>query len=55
MNIIEHMWDQFDGLVHAHNPLPHNKGGDVGCSLGGMGQFPTGSFGQALKQYALLC
>jgi hypothetical protein len=25
MNIIEHVWDQLDALVHAHNPLPCNK------------------------------
>jgi len=25
MNIIEHVWDQLDALVHARNPLPHNK------------------------------
>ena len=25
MNIIEHVWDQLDALVHAWNPLPHNK------------------------------
>jgi hypothetical protein len=25
MNIIEHVWNQLDVLVHARNPLPHNK------------------------------
>ena len=25
MNIIEHMWDQLDTLVHAWKPLPTNK------------------------------
>jgi hypothetical protein len=25
MNIIDHIWDQLDGLVHACYPLPHNK------------------------------
>ena len=25
MNIIEHVWDQLDALIHARNPLPHNK------------------------------
>jgi len=25
MNIIEHVWDQLDALVHARNPLPRNK------------------------------
>ena len=25
MNIIKHVWDQLDALVHARNPLPHNK------------------------------
>jgi hypothetical protein len=25
MNIIEHVWDQLDALVCAHDPLPRNK------------------------------
>ena len=25
MNIIEHVWDQLDALVHACNLLPRNK------------------------------
>ncbi|PFH49187.1 hypothetical protein AMATHDRAFT_148274, partial [Amanita thiersii Skay4041] len=27
MNIIEHVWDQLDTLVHACNPLPCNQDG----------------------------
>ena len=25
MNIIKHVWDQLDALIHTRNPLPRNK------------------------------
>jgi len=25
MSIIEHMWDQLDALIRAHDPLPRNQ------------------------------